>query len=88
MICLLTLSYSHIILEELHIDRAYLNSTFVKNRSQELTIICKAWPVRNGKHFNKSAFTLDWGSALIHCSHQVAVPFHEGQVVHFPADVC
>lgn len=82
------LKLQKVILEELHIDRAYLNSTLVKNRSQELTIICKAWPVRNGKRFNKSAFTLDWDSGLIHCLHQVAVPFREGQVVHFPADVC
>lgn len=44
--------------------------------------------MRNGKRFNKSAFTLDWHSGLIHCPHQVAVPFHQGQVVHFPADVC
>jgi hypothetical protein len=75
-------------LEELHIDRAYLNSTLVKDRPKDLTIICKAWPVRNGKRFHKSAFTLDWQSGLIHCPNQVAVPFREGQVVHFPADVC
>lgn len=82
------LKLQKVTLEELHIDRAYLNSTLVKNRSQDLTIICKAWPVRNGKRFNKSAFTLDWDSGLIHCPHQVAVAFREGQVVHFPADVC
>jgi hypothetical protein len=82
------LKLQKVTLEELHIDRAYLNSTLVKNRSQDLTIICKAWPVRNGKRFNKSAFTLDWDSGLIHCPHQVRVPFREGQVVHFPADVC
>ena len=40
-----------VVLEELHIDRAYLNSTLVRERSEDLTIICKAWPVRNGSRF-------------------------------------
>ncbi|WP_242038044.1 TnsA endonuclease C-terminal domain-containing protein [Tolypothrix sp. FACHB-123] len=35
-------------LTELHIDRAYLSSTFVKNRSEQLKIYCKAWVVHNG----------------------------------------
>src|SRR4028119_739642 len=47
-------------LVELHIDRAYLSSSLVKDRSDELTIYCKAWPVRNGKRFAKTAFVLDW----------------------------
>ncbi len=75
-------------LKELHIDRAYLSSQMVKERSEDLTIICKAWPVRNGKRFDKSAFTLDWEQGLIYCPNQVAVPFEVGQVVHFPTDVC
>ena len=33
---------------ELHIDRAYLSSRWVKERSMELQIFCKAWSVRNG----------------------------------------
>jgi hypothetical protein len=41
-------------LTELHIDRAYLNSHFVKKRSEDLTIISKAWPVRQGKRFDKT----------------------------------
>jgi hypothetical protein len=75
-------------LKELHIDRAYLNSTMVKQRSQDLTIVCKAWPVRNGKHFTKDAFTLNWEQGLIYCPNQVAVPFETGKVAHFPAAVC
>lgn len=90
-------------LKELHIDSVrtrqlfkklattaptYLSSSLVKERSEELTIICKAWPVRNGQRFDKSAFTLDWKNNLIHCPHQVAVPFQQGQVIHFPANVC
>ena len=33
-------------LTELHIDRGYLSSHFVRERSDELEIYCKAWPVR------------------------------------------
>ena len=32
-------------LKELHIDRAYLSSHLVRERSDELEIYCKAWPV-------------------------------------------
>jgi len=73
---------------ELHIDRAYLNSHFVKKRPEDLTIICKAWPVRQGKCFDKTAFVLDWESHLIRCPHQVSIPFAEGKVVHFPQQQC
>lgn len=73
---------------ELHIDRAYLTSQIVKERPEDLTIVCKAWSVRNGKHFSKSAFTLDWEQGTIHCPNQVAVPFVAGKVVRFPADLC
>ncbi len=77
-----------VFLEQLHIDRGYLSSSLVKERTEELTIICKAWPVRNGPRFHKSAFTLDWDQGLIHCPNQVQLPFTEGKVVRFPAEVC
>ncbi len=54
-------------LSELHIDRAYLSSTWVKNRDPELTVYCKAWRVSNGSKFAKSAFVLDWESGTITC---------------------
>ena len=47
-------------LKELHIDRAYLASKLVQQRADDLTIFCKAWPVRQGPYFSKSAFHLDW----------------------------
>ncbi len=47
-------------LVELHIGRAYLSSSLVQNRSDELTVYCKAWQVKNGLRFTKTAFTLDW----------------------------
>ena len=73
---------------QLHIDRAYLASNLVKERSEDLSIVCKAWPVRNGKRFTKHAFTLDWQGQQIHCPNGVSLPFEAGQVVRFPAETC
>ena len=47
-------------LREWHIDRAYLASKLVQQRAEDLAIFCKAWPVRQGPYFPKSAFQLDW----------------------------
>lgn len=82
------LAIQNVELKELHIDRAYLSSQLVKQRPEDLTIVCKAWPVRNGQRFDKSAFTLDWERGIIHCPNQVAVPFQVGQVVGFPPEKC
>lgn len=75
-------------LVELHIDRAYLSSSLVKDRSDELTIYCKAWSVRNGKRFAKTAFVLDWDNGTICCPNQVTLPFTVGGKVQFPSEVC
>ncbi len=73
---------------ELHIDRAYLTSSWVQERSEELAIFCKAWPVRNGNRFSKTDFVLDWEQSLIRCPNQVTIPFYPGKVVHFPKHEC
>jgi hypothetical protein len=75
-------------LKELHIDRAYLSSHLVRARSDKLEIYCKAWPVREGKHFSKQAFTLDWDRQIIRCPAAQEMPFVPGGVVHFPKDTC
>jgi transposase len=75
-------------LAELHIDRAYLASHLVRERPANLTIYCKAWPVRNGPYFAKTAFTLDWDQHLLHCPAGVRVPFTLDTTVHFPASLC
>ncbi len=75
-------------LSELHIDRAYLSSSWVQNRDPELTVYCKAWRVSNGQKFAKSAFVLDWESGRITCPNQVSLPFREGGKVQFPAVTC
>jgi Transposase DDE domain/Transposase domain (DUF772) len=75
-------------LKELHIDRAYLSSHLVRERSDELEVYCKAWPVREGKQFHKQAFTLDWERQIIRCPAEQDMPFVPGAVVHFPKEVC
>ena len=75
-------------LKELHIDRAYLSSQLVRERSTELEIYCKAWPVRAGKRFPKQMFTLDWDRQIIRCPAEQEMPFVPGGVVHFPKDAC
>jgi hypothetical protein len=76
-------------LAELHIDRAYLSSAWVRARPETLGLYCKAWPVRNrGDRFPKTAFTLDWEHQRLRCPHQIAVPFTLGGTVHFPAATC
>ena len=66
----------------------YLNSHFVKERDDNLTIICKAWRVRNSKGFDKTAFLLDWEKQLINCPNGVSIPFLEGKLVRFPREKC
>ena len=75
-------------LKELHIDRAYLSSHLVRERSQELEVYCKAWPVRAGKCFHKQTFALDWERQIIRCPAEQEMPFVPGGVVHFPKDTC
>ena len=75
-------------LKELHIDRAYLSSHLVRERTDELEVYCKAWPVRSGKHFHKQAFILDWDRWTIRCPAEQEMPFQSGGIVHFPKEIC
>src|SRR5829696_2051717 len=75
-------------LDELHIDRAYLSSTPVRERPADLAIFCKAWPVRNGDRFPKTAFMLDWEQRTIRCPNGASLPFAPGGTVRFPAATC
>jgi IS5 family transposase len=85
---LMDLAQQDVELQEIHLDRGYLASDLVRERSEELAIYCKAWPVRNGDRFPKTAFTLDWVAGTIRCPNEVVVPFHPGATVHFPEETC
>jgi IS5 family transposase len=82
------LARQRVVLSELHVDRAYLSSLWVRQRSADVEVYCKAWPVRNGTRFPKTAFQLDWEHQMIRCPNQVDMPFEPGGVVHFPAEIC
>ncbi len=82
------LDRQEVFLKELHIDRAYLSSHLVRERSDELEVYCKAWPVREGKRFHKQTFVLDWERQVIRCPAQQEMPFIPGGVVHFPQETC
>ena len=82
------LQHQDVHLTELHIDRAYLSSTLVRDRPPDLAIYCKAWPVQRGAHCPKTAFALDWEQGTIRCPNGVTRPFAAGGTVHFPAATC
>ena len=84
----LDLDRQRVWLKELHIDRAYLSSHWVRQRSDELAVYCKAWPVRISKRFHKQAFALDWERQVIRCPAEQEMPFVPGGVVHFPKETC
>jgi hypothetical protein len=75
-------------IEELQIDRAYLVSHWGQQRTSGMTIVCKAWKVKNGNFFDKNAEVLDWDSHFIRCPNGVSLPFTEGTVVRFPKQEC
>ena len=60
----------------------------VRERSDDLEVYCKAWPVRESKHFSKQAFILDWERQTIRCPASQEMPFVPGRVVHFPKETC
>ena len=82
------LAAQHCTLRELHIDRAYLASTLVQQRTDTLAIFCKAWPVHQGPYFPKTAFTLDWHQQVLQCPGGVTMAFEPGGMVKFPAATC
>jgi hypothetical protein len=76
------------LLGELHLDRAYLTCHWVREREADLTIYCKAWPVRNRRGFPKTAFTLSWDEQTLRCPNDVVIPFAVGRTVRFPEEAC
>jgi len=82
------LAHQQVILAELHMDRAYLNSTMVRNRSPELVICCKAWAIHRNDQFPKTVFQWDWQKKLVRCPNGVERSFEYGKVVRFPATAC
>ena len=76
--------------QELSIDRAYVNSELVTTVEAEGgTVLAKPWPSRNSKGlFTKSDFKLDLRAHTITCPAGETEPFEPGDVVAFDPDVC
>jgi hypothetical protein len=76
-------------LGELHIDRAYLSSSLVRDRGSDLVIYCKAWRVRNASgRFAKDQFSIDFDARQLTCPAGAVMPFEAGRTVRFPKDTC
>jgi hypothetical protein len=83
------LAAQHMTLAELHIDRAYLPSSMVRDRSDELEIFCKAWRVRNTHGgFAKTDFRVDFTRGQLTCPNNVVMAFTPGKTVRFPEQAC
>jgi transposase len=83
------LAAQHARLVELHIDRASLSSTLVRDRGDELTIFCKAWRVANTTgRYTKAEFRIDFAREQLTCPNNVTIPLRVGKTVRFPAQAC
>lgn len=76
-------------IDELYIDRAYVNSTIVDEvLARKGEILCKPWNAKNKKLFPKSAFKLDLRARAITCPAGQTVRFQLGTSAEFDPDVC
>jgi len=76
-------------IDELHIDRGYINSSLVddvmKRRGE---IICKPWASRNADRFAKTDFNINVRDKTITCPAGHTESFEFGSVVEFNPDLC
>jgi hypothetical protein len=76
-------------IDELYIDRAYVNSAIVDEvLARKGEILCKPWNAKNKKLFPKSAFKLDLRARAITCPAGQTVRFQLGTSAEFDPDVC
>lgn len=77
--------------DELHIDRAYVNSPLVASvMSTGGTVFAKPWAQRASKPglFSKADFRVDLRAKTITCPAGEVEPFEPGETVHFDPEVC
>jgi Transposase DDE domain/Transposase domain (DUF772) len=74
---------------ELYIDRGYINAPIVDEiRARRGLVVCRPWIARNGKHFPKSAFTINLRDRTITCPAGERQRFVLDSSVEFPAKTC
>jgi hypothetical protein len=75
--------------DQLVIDRGYINSTLVDDVLRRRgKIVCKPWRSQNGRQFPKSAFALHLRDRTITCPQGQVQPFAFDTVVEFDPTVC
>jgi hypothetical protein len=73
----------------LYIDRGYINAPIVDEiRARRGLVVCRPWIARNGKHFAKSAFTINMRTRTITCPAGEQQRFVLDSAVEFPAETC
>jgi hypothetical protein len=76
-------------LGELHIDRAHLSSTMVRERGERPQVFCKAWRVRNTTGRDpKTEFVIDFDTGALTCPAGVSMSSEPGKTVRFPKQTC
>jgi hypothetical protein len=78
-------------LDELHIDRAYVNSPVVSSLvARGGKVFAKPWGQRAPKPnlFSKGDFHIDLRTATITCPAGEVEPFEPGETVHFDPEIC
>jgi hypothetical protein len=78
-------------IEELHIDRAYVNSPLVGDvRKGGGKVFAKPWPQRARRLglFSKLDFTIDLRAKTITCPEGEVEPFEPGETVEFDPEAC
>ncbi len=75
--------------DQLLIDRGYINSTLVDDVLRRRgRIVCKPWKSHNGDQFPKSAFSLNLRDRTIECPAGQVQRFSFGTVVEFDPEAC
>jgi hypothetical protein len=75
--------------DQLLIDRGYINSTLVDEMLRRRgKIVCKPWTSHNGRLYPKSAFTLNLRDRTIACPNHQVLPITFGTTVEFDPEIC
>jgi hypothetical protein len=76
-------------IDDLYIDRGYINSHLVDDVLRRRgSVLCRPWVARNGKLFAKSAFQLNMRDRTITCPAGETERFTTGSTVEFEPEVC
>jgi len=78
-----------LLIDELHIDRGYVNSSLVDDvLAARGEVLSKPWRARNGDLFPKSAFKVNIRDRTIECPSGQTQRFELGTTVEFDAEIC